>query len=393
MSTSPLRVGLIGCGNIGARIHLPTWLAHPEVAQVVALADPTPAALRSAREIAGLEEDQVHADPSELISRADVDVVDICTPQHLRRDLLVDAAKAGKHILCEKPIAAIPADAAAAIAEANAAGTTLAMVHNYLWLPEIQAARKVIDSGEIDAVRAVVVNFLGVVDSPGAAAYRANWRHDASSSGGGVLIDMLHGVYLAEALLGQRLQRVSAYVGSANSKQRVEDIALCRFETASNAALVNIAWGVGPGGIEVSGTLGRIAVRYEYGATAPWAPLEGVYVSTDGAPRAVLEPNGPQPDVAGIPRPILDSFEHVLLDFADAVRAGRAPTASGADGQRILEATIGAYKSAATGTVVSIPLDPHDPVFLDGVLGLKKLDLPEWSPLRHSSLYDSGIAG
>lgn len=393
MSKSPLRIGLIGCGNIGARIHLPTWLAHPEVAQVVALADPTPAALLSARELAGLPEDQVHADPLDLIARADVDVVDICTPQHLRRDLLIDAAKSGKHVLCEKPIAAVPSDAAAAVAEANAAGTTLAMVHNYLWLPEIRAARKVIDSGEIGTVRAVLVNFLGVVDSPGAAAYRANWRHDATSSGGGVLIDMLHGVYLAEALLGQQLQRVSAYVGTANPGEHVEDIALCRFETASNAALVNIAWGVGPGGIEISGARGRVAIRYEHGATAPWAPLEGVYVSTDGAPRAVLQPDGPQPDVTGIPRPILDSFEYVLLDFADAVRAGRAPTASGSDGQRILEATVGAYKSAATGAVVSIPLDPQDPVFLDGVLGLKQLDLPEWSPLRHSSLYDSGIAG
>lgn len=393
MKRNPLRIGLVGCGNIGARIHLPTWLAHPDVAQVVALADPTAAALASARELAGLRDDQVHTDPRDLINRADVDVVDICTPQHLRRDLLIDAAKAGKHILCEKPIAAVPADAAAAVAEANAAGTTFAMVHNYLWLPEIRAARRVIDSGEIGEVRAVIVNFLGVVDVPGAAAYRANWRHDASASGGGVLIDMLHGVYVAEALLGQKLQRVSAYVGSSEPEAHVEDLALCRFETATNAALVNIAWGVGPGGIEISGTLGRIAIRYRDGATAPWAPLEGVYVSAGGTPRIELAPEGPQQDVSGIPRPILDSFDHVLLDFADAVRTGRAPAASGADGQRILEATVGAYKSGATGAVVSIPLDPQDPVFLDGVLGLKKLDLPEWSPLRHSSLYDSGITG
>jgi predicted dehydrogenase len=87
-------------------------------------------------------------------------------------------------------------------------GTTLAMVHNYLWLPEIQAARRVIDSGEIGEVRSVIVNFLGVVDAPGASGNRADWRHDPALAGGGVLIDMLHGVYIAELLLGAPLQEV-----------------------------------------------------------------------------------------------------------------------------------------------------------------------------------------
>lgn len=384
----PLRIGIIGCGNIGGRIHLPTWLMHPDVAQVVALADPTDVARESARQLAGLAPDQVHDDPVHLITRDDVDVVDICTPQHLRRDVLLNAAVSGKHILCEKPLASVPLDAAAAVDAAEDAGRMLAMVHNYLWLPEIQAARKVIDSGEIGPVRAVIVNYLGVVDVPGAAAYRAGWRHDAVCSGGGVLMDMVHGIYLAEALLGQQLRRVSAYVRSPEPRATVEDLALCRFETDSNAALVNIAWGLGPGGIEIVGELGRVSVRYRDGGTAPWAPVEHVRVCTNDGVREVLGPD--KRAMTDIPQPIMDSFEQVLLDFAAAVRDGRPPVASGRDGLRILEATVGAYKSAVTGEVVSIPLDREDPVFRHGVLGVQKLRMSEWSATRGTSLYSAG---
>jgi predicted dehydrogenase len=385
--TLPLRVGIIGCGNISTRLHLPAWLAHPGIGRVVALADPVPPALEAARATAGLPAGQVHSDPFELIARSDVDAVDICAPQHLHRDLLVVAATAGKHILCEKPLAAIPADAAAAVTAAAGHHVTLAIVHNYLWLPEIQAALRVIDTDEIGELRAVIVNYLGVVDVPGAATYRAGWRHDAAIAGGGVLIDMLHGIYLAEALLGSPLRRVSAYVDALGPDAGVEDLALCRFETSTGAALVNIGWGLGPGGIEITGTKGRISIRYRDGGTAPWAPLDHVHVTTATGTRAELQAGPGSSDGPELPPSIIGSFDGVLLDFAAAVSEGKAPKASGADGQRILEATLAAYASAATGRTVSLPLDPADPVYRRGVLGIGDLDLREWSPINRKSIF------
>jgi predicted dehydrogenase len=382
-----LRVGIIGCGNVGARLHLPAWLARPDLAQVVGLADLTSSSLEAARAVAGLEPSRVHLDPAELIARPDVDVVDICTPQHLRRDILLQAIAAGKHILCEKPVAAVPADGAAAVAAAGEHGVVFGMVHNYLFLPEIQAALRVIRSGEIGAVRAAIVNFLGVVDSPGSAAYQADWRKDPALSGGGVLMDMLHGVYVAEALLGEPLRRASAYVDVLDPGAGVEDLALCRFETESNAALVNIGWGLGPGGIEVSGTAGRISIRYRDGATTPWAPLDRMLVTTEAGTRVELE-GDPADGALGLSQAIFDSFEHLVADFAEAVIAGRAPAASGADGQGILEATLGAYASGATGEIVSVPLDPQGALFGDGVLALRQSAVPDWSPLRGPSLFN-----
>lgn len=78
---------------------------------------------------------------------------------------------------------------------------------------------------------------------------------------------------------------------------------------------------------------------------------------------------------------------HIVRDFVEAVHASQAPRASGADGLRILEATVGALQSAATGQLVQIPLNRDDPVFRRGVAGVEDLDLPEWSPTRLRGLY------
>lgn len=384
MSTPKLRVGIVGCGNIGSGSHLPAWLDSAEIAEVVGLADPTEATLEAARVRAGLAEDRTHTDPLEMIAREDVDAIDICTPQHLRRDLIVAAAEHGKHVLCEKPLATVPADAATAVAAARDAGITVAMVHNYLWLPEVSAAQRIIDSGEIGTVRAVTVNFLGIVDVPGNAGYAPRWRHEAAKAGGGVLMDILHGVYVAESLLGEPLVRASAYADNADPDSNVEDIALCRFETESNAGLVNIAWGHGPGSLEVIGSAGRVLALNRDGGTSPWSPLERVLVTTEAGTRAELDVTGENEDDY---QALRETFDEVVADFAAALLSKQPSRASGEDGLRILEATVGALESAATGRIAPVPLDRDDPVYRRGIVGIEELELPEWSPARRRGLY------
>jgi predicted dehydrogenase len=389
MTSQRLRVGIIGCGNIGVGSHLPAWQAIADIAEVVGLADPTETTLLAAASLAGLSAAQIHSEARDLLDRDDVDAIDICTPQHLRRELIVEAASRGKHVLCEKPLATIPADGVAAVQAAAEAGTILAMVHNYVWLPEVQAAQRVIDAGEIGMVRAVTVNYLGIVDVPGSAGYVPRWRHDAALAGGGVLMDILHGVYVAETLLGHEVERVSAYADNADPTSNVEDIALCRVETASNAALVNIAWGFGPGGFEIVGTEGRISIIYENCGTAPWYPLDRVIVTTAAGTR--IEVQGEPAGQDGLTT-LRGTFRYVVKDFAEAALNGGRPRASGADGQRILEAIVGALESAVTGKIVRIPLDPSNPVFRRGVLGVSELDLPDWSPVYRRSLYQKTAA-
>ncbi|MEU6553257.1 Gfo/Idh/MocA family oxidoreductase [Streptomyces sp. NPDC046915] len=380
--TAPLRVGIVGCGNVALNFHVPAYLAEPDRFAVTALADPTPERLELGRTITGLSPEQVHGDALALLARDDVDVVDVCTPQHLHRALVVAAAAAGKHILCEKPLAATPAAAAAMVAAAERAQVVLGVVHNYLFFPEIVAARELIDEGAIGEVRTVTVDMLGVVDSPGAAGYRPQWRHDPAAAGGGVLMDMLHGVYLAEHLLDEPVQRVSAYVDAATPGDAVEGLALCRLETARRAALVNIGWGFGSGGIRINGGKGRIVLRYRDEGTIPWAPFEALSLTTEAGTENLGLPAGRElvPLVA-------EALRATVADFAEAVTTGRPPAAPGRAALHTLEATVAAYTSAALGENVDIPLPVDGPVHRRGVTGLAELDVPATSGVRTRGLF------
>jgi predicted dehydrogenase len=374
----PLRVGIIGAGNVALGYHLPAYQALAEEFRVVAIADPTAERRALAVEQAGLASADVHAEPGELLERSDLDAVDVCTPQHLRRDLVVAAAQGGRHILSEKPISTSPRDAQVMIDAARTAGVRFAIVHNYLFFPEVLRTRELIDAGEIGPVEVAILNWLSVEDRPGAAAYRPSWRHDPGQAGGGVLMDMLHIVYLAEALLGRPIERVSAYLSARDDGAHVEDAAICRFETDQNVGLVNVGWGVGPGGFVVSGPVGRIQVEYRDGGSGPFQPFEQLIIQGRSGRR--VERRLP----AGSP------IERVMLDFAAAIRDGREPVASGEQGRHILEATLAAYASAGLGRTVELPLRAGEPVFEKGVSGLVELELAPWSTIRRKGLFGVG---
>jgi predicted dehydrogenase len=373
-----IRVGVIGCGNVALSDHVPAYLALSDQYRLVAIADPTPARLELGRELSGLDPADCHADPAILLARQDLDLIDVCTPQHLHRDLAVAASASGRHVLSEKPLATTPRDAWAMVEAAESAGRTLAIMHNYLFFNEVVRTLELIASGEIGPVEVAILNWLAVRDHPGNAAYRPTWRHDIRQAGGGVLMDMLHIVYLAEAFLGAPIERVSAWVTARADNAPVEDITLARFETATNAALVNVGWGVGMGGFAVSGPIGRIEVSYLDGGNGAFDPFELL----------VVHGRSGRAEETGMPSD--DGVRALIAELGDAIRAGRPPIATGAQGAHILEATLAVYASAATGTTWDLPLQPENPVYERGVAGLADLDLAPTSQIRRKRIF--GVA-
>lgn len=354
MDTTARGVAVIGCGAIALQRHVPAWLERPSGFHLVAVADPDPQRREAARVAGGLDRDDAYADLDELLARTDIGVVDVCVPPSIRHGIVERAAAAGKHVLTEKPLATTPASAAAMVRACAAAGVQLGVVHNYLHFPEIVTARQLVENGAIGTPEVAILNYLGVREDAGA---RTTWRYDPVASGGGVLMDFIHVVYLAEELLGQQVETVSAYV-TARGSGGVEDIATCRLETCDRVALANVGWGFGPGGIDVSGERGRICIQYRDGGTSPFAPLESVVLEDAGGRRTI-----PTPPEGGFLAPTVRAY-------ADALDRGLPVPADGRQAQRALEATVAAYASAATGRSVPLPLDPADPVFALGVGGL-----------------------
>lgn len=376
-----LRVGIVGCGNVALNFHIPAYQALPETFEIVGIADPTPERLALGQQAAALTDHQLHATTDDLIARDDVDVIDVCTPQYLHKDVVVQAVSAGKHVLSEKPLAAVPAEAAEMVSAAASAGVVLGVMHNYLHFPEIIALKSIIDNGEIGAVRTVQLDMLGVIDSAGAAGYRPQWRKDPAASGGGVLMDMLHGVYLAEHLLPEDFDAVSARVDAA-SGDAVESIAWCRMNAGSSTALVNIGWGLGRGGIAVDGTEGRAIAHYRSDGTMPWAPFEHLEITTDAGTRRAELPAGEE-----LSDLIAHSMRDLVADFADAVKSNGTPLATGTRAHHILESVVAAYGSAALEETVNLPLSEHSPLYNEGVVGVPKLSVPENSPLRKLGVF------
>jgi predicted dehydrogenase len=374
-----MRVGLIGCGNVGVNAHIPAVQAN-EGMTIVTAADPTPERLQAAAAAAGLEPNDLHADWRDLLAREEVDAVIVATPQRFRPEIVIAAATAGKHVLAEKPLALTPADAQAMIDAVRAHGVTLATVHNYHFMPVYRDIKEVLDSGEIGQPEIAVLNYLGVEDRPGATAYNPRWRHRAADSGGGVLMDMLHVVYLAHWFMGGPPRAVSAWVDKRlEGDGDVEDIALVRYVYENGQALVNMAWGVGPGGVEIGGATGRVVMTNKDFGTHPFVPAVRLDVVSESGTRSWT------------PRePVAYGMAGIAADFRDAVAAKAEPMASGESGLRVLDAVLGAYVSAALGEEVALPLPPDHPVYTRGSAGIAELDLPATSPALHRGLFGAG---
>jgi predicted dehydrogenase len=356
-----MRIGVIGCGNVSLNVHLPACQAEPGI-DVVAAADPTPARLELYGDRAGLDPSVCFADPADLLKRADIDAVLVATPPRYRPPIVLAAIEAGKHVLSEKPIALTPAEGWSMARAARDAGRCLAMVHNYYFMSDLMTVKRLLESDAIGAPYLVTLNFLGVEDRPGAAEFQPVWRHNAQVGGGGVLMDMLHAVYVVAWLMGnQPIRSVNAAVDRRLGDTQVEDVALCRFGFDRGFGLVNMAWGFGPGGIEVMGSDGRLVMFYRAFGTGPFQPVEQLHV---------FRGNERVPVDLDTKRQPLFSVRPIWRDFVESIEAGREPIAAGEQGCATLEAVIAAYASAARQRTMPLPLDASDPVYYRGIAAL-----------------------
>jgi predicted dehydrogenase len=143
----PIRIGIIGCGQI-AQQHLANYAKmSPADVKVVAASDLNEACARSSAEKYAIE--HVYTDFRELLERDDLDAVDVCLHNNLHRPVTEAALHAGKHVYCEKPMAGSYRDAAAMLETAKQTGRKLSIQLSTLFFNETRAAKELIDAGEL----------------------------------------------------------------------------------------------------------------------------------------------------------------------------------------------------------------------------------------------------
>lgn len=256
-----MKFGIIGCGLITETGHAPAIVAS-RLASLAATADTNSSRARAVGNCADLSDDDCYTDYRALLDRNDVDAVTIGTPPSVRLEIVLAAATAGKHVLVEKPIATTVEDAQVMQSACDDARVVFAVTHNYLYYPEHQLAKRILDEGDIGELRYSEFVGLGSRPSTGTNDYKPGWRYDLSTAGGGVILDLgIHGFYLAEMFHNSAIVSVDAHMDFASPG--IDNATFCRLQMEnSSLSLVNLAWGHGRGGLDLYGSQGFISYLY-----------------------------------------------------------------------------------------------------------------------------------
>ncbi len=352
-----VKLGILGAGAAARRIHLPGLRLCPDV-EVAAICDPD----RGAAESSGIPD--VYTRYQDLLARQDLDAVIVAAPNHLHRELALAVIAAGKHVLCEKPLALNFAEATAMRMAAEAAGIVHMTAFTYRYCPAFRYLDHLVSTGALGEIRSVRAAYLMAM-----AQHLHGWRSSRLLAGSGVLADVgSHLIHLALTAAGPIVsltahQRRFRDDPSSDVEDWVGFLARFAGGACGTFEISRVCPGRGAGmweniHLEVYGTEGSAvfwsrdtrALQVALGADArdPGRLLERIE-----APREFWKlPGAPRDENAG--DPLWDYRYDQAFQFVANVRSGRpaAPTfADGASCQAVLDAVL---RSAETGGWVGV---------------------------------------
>ncbi|MDR1093222.1 MAG: Gfo/Idh/MocA family oxidoreductase [Clostridiales bacterium] len=335
-----IKAGIIGCGSIARFRHAPEYAANGN-ARIAGFFDPV---TERARELADLYGGRVYGSAEELLADGAVDAVSVCAHNAAHCGYTVDALAAGKHVLCEKPMAVTADEARRMIRARDRAGKILMVGHNQRLLQANKIAKELIDGGTLGRVLTVT----GAFGHAGPEGWSRDggaetWFFQKGKAGFGVTGDLgIHKFDLARYLAGGEAATVYADFRTADktygdgSRIGVEDNAfvILGFDNGV-AAQIHLSWthyGGEDNATRVCLTGGVVKLFGE-----PNRPL--VVVKRDGETRSY--------DAAGIQTNGRQTASGVIDEFIDSVLTGRKPAVTGEDGLAALEIAEACARSAA----------------------------------------------
>ena len=310
-----MKWGLIGAGDIARKRVAPALRDAPSC-ELVAVSRGRPELAQSFATTFGVR--RWYARWRELLADADVESVYIATPVHLHVEQTIAAAEAGKHVLCEKPMAMNVGECDRMLAACRASGVRLGVAYYRHFYPAIARVKSLIASGEIGDPVVAQMNaferFNPASDDP------RHWLVRRAQAGGGPMFDFgCHRIEVLLDLFGP-VRRVTGMTANVVFAREVEDTAaaLFHFERGACATLtVTHAANELEDTFDVFGTRGSVRIRQLNSGH--------LNIRTEAGERAEAHP----PD-ANLHRPLIDDFVHAVL-------TGRAPTVNGEMGRRVAE--------------------------------------------------------
>ena len=348
---APTRIAVLGAGFI-SDIHVESYRRFVPEAEVVAVYSRTPS--RAAAFAAKHHVPRSFSSVEALIAESGCDIVDICLPNHLHHRATLAAARAGKHVIIEKPFCLTLEEADEMIAVCRQEGRKLMYAEELCFAPKYERVRQLVREGAVGDV--YMLKQLEKHSGP-----HSDWFYDVEQSGGGVLMDMgCHAFAWFRWMLGgaPTVKTVWSTMNTVlhGGRTRGEDnaVSVVEFE-GGTIGLAEDSWARHGGmddRIEVYGTGGYVEADLFRGNAALTYSEKGYGYAlekastTQGWTFTMFEEAFNQ------------GYPQELRHFVQCVRDDATPLVTGEDGRAVLEMLYAAYESARTGQKVALPFHP-----------------------------------
>jgi predicted dehydrogenase len=339
-----LGVAVIGAAGMAAKGHLIGYEQTPG-AKVRVLYDPAAEKLPAVAQEFGVP--HIAASAEEAITRDDVQLVSLCTPDHLHTQDALLALHAGKHVLCEKPMCTTLEDARAIVTAARESGKVFMVGMTHRFTPIWRRVREVYHSGEIGEAFFVEGDYISHMRPYYGPTGKTPWRSDARHPQDILLGGGVHPMDQLRAALRSEVVEVHAYASSRADSGLPEGtndtyVVHMKFAGACLGKLLAFAGahGTGPTGgtLCIYGTRGTLWGGKLYRVGRPPVDLREGLHDPPADPRA----------------PFASHWEWETQHFVECVREGRPPVVDAVDGARTVAALVAGIESARTGQPVSV---------------------------------------
>lgn len=342
---SPVNIAVIGAGLIGKR-HVQHVFDEPRC-RLTGIIEPNPQAASLAETYGAA----YYNDLASFLENGDAEAVIIATPNDSHASIGIQCAKAGLHLLVEKPIDADVSAAGDLVAAAQKSGIQLLIGHHRRFNPYVEAAKQILENGNLGSITAV--NVLWTTLKP-RSYFDASWRRE--TGGGPVMINLIHDIDNLRYLFGE-IERIYAEFSNAVRGYPVEDTAviLIRFQSGVLGTVVTSDAVASPYNFEAA--TGENPLIYDAGqdcyrifgteATLDFPEMTLWRYSCKGE-KGWSQPISRQTTAVKRTAPIERQLQH----FCDVIREGAAPRCSGEDGLKTLQTTLAVKESASAGNPI-----------------------------------------
>ncbi len=339
-----VRFGIIGCGRIAYK-HAEAIMGLAE-AQLVAVCDIVP---ERAGEFGTKYGAEPYLDYREMLERAGLDVITIATPSDLHAEIGIVAARAGKHVLVEKPMAMTLASADALIEACSAAGVKLGVIHQNRFNKAIKLTRQAVEQGRFGKLTHGQATVRWTRDDNYYA--QAPWRGTRLQDGGVLMNQSIHNIDLLQWMFGP-VESVFGYTATNLRKIEMEDVGVAALKFKSGAlGVIEASSTIYPKNIEetlnIFGESGSVIV----GGIAVNRIECWEFPGADSEKQEIISRQESDP-------PSVYGFGHreLIADMIRAIWEDRLPAVPGEEGRKALEIILAIYKCQRTGQPVYLPL-------------------------------------